>query len=300
MLTSRAAPGLGRVVRGGRAADAGGRAGGRGRRRHRRLCQPGRRARAPAGGRQRPRPARAIATGVGRVEVARPRVDDRRVDPATGQRPQFLSQILPRWCRRSPKVAAVLPLLYLHGLSSSDFVPALTELFGSAGPVGLGDHPAVRALAGRTRGLRSARPVRGGLRGLLGRRCARQHPPGRAGSAVLPGDRGRARRRAKRAGRGRRWHQGVNRRLGRAAGGPAPPWHGRAGGDVGDGRWGCGGRCARFSPPPRAALLGAPKPERNNVSLSVFGLAGVVCAACAYRWRSVVNSRPGSRCCCRI
>jgi transposase-like protein len=43
--------------------------------------------------------------------------------------------ILPRWCRRSPKVAAVLPLLYLHGLSSSDFVPALTELFGS--PLGL-------------------------------------------------------------------------------------------------------------------------------------------------------------------
>jgi putative transposase len=77
-------------------------------------------------------PARTIATGVGRVEVGRPGVDDRRVDPATGQRAQFHSQVLPRWCRRSPKVAAVLPLLYLHGLSSSDFVPALTELFGSA------------------------------------------------------------------------------------------------------------------------------------------------------------------------
>jgi transposase-like protein len=59
-------------------------------------------------------------------------VDDRRVDPDTGQRQQFHSQILPRWCRRSPKVAEVLPLLYLHGLSSSDFVPALEELFGSA------------------------------------------------------------------------------------------------------------------------------------------------------------------------
>src|SRR6266568_9319483 len=77
-------------------------------------------------------PARQLATGAGQVEVARPRVDDRRVDPATGQRAQFHSQILPRWCRRSPKVAAVLPLLYLHGLSSQDFVPALTELFGSA------------------------------------------------------------------------------------------------------------------------------------------------------------------------
>jgi putative transposase len=59
-------------------------------------------------------------------------VDDRRVDPATGARRQFQSVILPRWVRRSPKVAAVLPLLYLHGLSSSDFVPALQELFGSA------------------------------------------------------------------------------------------------------------------------------------------------------------------------
>jgi putative transposase len=77
-------------------------------------------------------PARSIATGVGQVEVVRPRVDDRRVDPATGQRRQFQSVILPRWCRRSPKVAEVLPLLYLHGLSSADFVPALTELFGSA------------------------------------------------------------------------------------------------------------------------------------------------------------------------
>jgi transposase-like protein len=77
-------------------------------------------------------PARQVATGTGQIEVVRPRVDDRRVDPATGGRRQFQSVILPRWCRRSPKVAEVLPLLYLHGLSSSDFVPALTELLGSA------------------------------------------------------------------------------------------------------------------------------------------------------------------------
>jgi transposase-like protein len=77
-------------------------------------------------------PARQVATGVGQVEVARPGVDDRRVDPETGQRLRFQSVILPRWVRRSPKVAAVLPLLYLHGLSSSDFVPALEELLGSA------------------------------------------------------------------------------------------------------------------------------------------------------------------------
>jgi len=76
-------------------------------------------------------PARQLATGAGQVEVVRPRVDDRRVDPTTGERHQFHSQLLPRWARRSPKVAEVLPLLYLHGLSSSDFVPALEELFGS-------------------------------------------------------------------------------------------------------------------------------------------------------------------------
>jgi putative transposase len=77
-------------------------------------------------------PGRTLATGVGQVEVVRPRVDDRRTDPATGQRQQFQSVILPRWCRRSPKVAEVLPLLYLHGLSSLDFVPALERFFGAA------------------------------------------------------------------------------------------------------------------------------------------------------------------------
>jgi putative transposase len=77
-------------------------------------------------------PARTITTGVGQVEVVRPRVDDRRVDPATGERVQFKSMILPRWCRRSPKVAEVLPLLYLHGLSGLDFVPALEGFFGAS------------------------------------------------------------------------------------------------------------------------------------------------------------------------
>jgi putative transposase len=77
-------------------------------------------------------PARTITTGVGQVEVVRPRVDDHRLDPATGQRVRFHSVLLPRWCRRSPKVAEVLPLLYLHGLSSLDFVPALEAFFGAA------------------------------------------------------------------------------------------------------------------------------------------------------------------------
>jgi putative transposase len=75
---------------------------------------------------------RQVTTAAGQVEVVRPRVDDRRIDPVTGERVQFQSVILPRWCRRSPKVAEVLPLLYLHGLSSLDFVPALERFFGAA------------------------------------------------------------------------------------------------------------------------------------------------------------------------
>ena len=75
---------------------------------------------------------RMVTTGAGLVPVAAPRVNDRRVDPDTGQRVRFKSSILPPWCRKSPKVAEVLPLLYLHGMSSGDFVPALEGFFGAA------------------------------------------------------------------------------------------------------------------------------------------------------------------------
>jgi putative transposase len=75
---------------------------------------------------------RQIVTGAGPVEVAAPRVNDRRVDETTGERHRFRSSILPPWVRKSPKVAEVLPLMYLHGMSSKDFAPALEEFFGSA------------------------------------------------------------------------------------------------------------------------------------------------------------------------
>src|SRR5215204_5935189 len=74
---------------------------------------------------------RAVTTAAGSIPVRAPRVDDRRVDPVSGERVRFRSVILPPWCRKSPKVAEVLPLLYLHGLSTGDFVPALEEFFGS-------------------------------------------------------------------------------------------------------------------------------------------------------------------------
>ena len=76
--------------------------------------------------------AREVVTAAGAVPVRAPRVNDKRVDQATGQRRRFASAILPAWARKSPGVAEVLPLLYLHGLSSGDFVPALEQFCGSA------------------------------------------------------------------------------------------------------------------------------------------------------------------------
>ena len=74
---------------------------------------------------------RTITTAAGAIEIQAPRVDDRRVDPETGDRFRFRSTIVPPWCRKSPKVAEVLPLMYLHGMSTGDFTPALAEFFGS-------------------------------------------------------------------------------------------------------------------------------------------------------------------------
>jgi putative transposase len=73
---------------------------------------------------------RMIATGAGPIEVRVPRVNDKRVD-GDGERQRFSSSIIAPWCRKSPKVSEVLPLMYLHGMSSGDFAPALTEFFGS-------------------------------------------------------------------------------------------------------------------------------------------------------------------------
>jgi transposase-like protein len=73
---------------------------------------------------------REVLLGAGAVEVRTPRVNDKRMEE-DGKRKRFRSVILPPYMRRSPKVTEVLPLLYLHGLSSGDFVPALEEFFGT-------------------------------------------------------------------------------------------------------------------------------------------------------------------------
>ncbi|MEU6509712.1 IS256 family transposase [Streptomyces sp. NPDC046942] len=75
---------------------------------------------------------RTVTAAAGSVEVRAPRVNDRRIDEETGERHRFSSRILPPWCRKSPKISEVLPLLYLHGLSSGDFVPALEQFLGSS------------------------------------------------------------------------------------------------------------------------------------------------------------------------
>ena len=74
---------------------------------------------------------RTITTTAGPIEVTAPRVNDKRVDD-DGRRCRFRSSILTPWARKSPKVTEVLPLMYLHGMSSGDFAPALAGFFGSA------------------------------------------------------------------------------------------------------------------------------------------------------------------------
>jgi transposase-like protein len=76
--------------------------------------------------------SREVLTSAGPIEVTAPRVNDKRTDPATGERQRFCSAILPPWARKTPKITEVLPLLYLHGLSSGDFVPALGQFLGSS------------------------------------------------------------------------------------------------------------------------------------------------------------------------
>jgi transposase-like protein len=72
---------------------------------------------------------RKVTLGAGTIAVNAPRINDRRI-AAGGQRCRFTSRILPPYMRRSPKVAEVLPVLYLRGLSTGDFREALAALLG--------------------------------------------------------------------------------------------------------------------------------------------------------------------------
>jgi len=84
-------------------------------------------------------PERVVQTGIGEVPVRRPKVRDRATedgsdDGAEGERVRFTSAILPRWARRSRSLDALLPVLYLRGVSTGDFQEALAALLGPDAP----------------------------------------------------------------------------------------------------------------------------------------------------------------------
>ncbi len=78
-------------------------------------------------------PAREIQTGIGGLAVQRPKIRDRAEGPAENK-VRFTSAILPRWARRSRSLDALLPILYLRGISTGDFREALSALLGEDAP----------------------------------------------------------------------------------------------------------------------------------------------------------------------
>ena len=79
-------------------------------------------------------PERQVQTGIGPVAVQRVRVRDRGAGEAGGERIRFTSAILPRWARRTRSLDALLPILYLRGVSMGDFQEALGALLGKEAP----------------------------------------------------------------------------------------------------------------------------------------------------------------------
>ncbi len=77
-------------------------------------------------------PVRAIQTGIGLVDVQKPKARDRGA--TTGARIRFTSNILPKWARRTKSLDALLPVLYLRGISAGDFQEALSALLGKEAP----------------------------------------------------------------------------------------------------------------------------------------------------------------------
>jgi len=101
-------------------------------------------------------PERVIQTGIGPIEVRRQKVRDRATDLPVEAKIRFTSNILPKWARRSKSLDALLPVLYLRGISTGDFQEARrfsggavgTARAGCAGPVARRDFAAHGRLAG--------------------------------------------------------------------------------------------------------------------------------------------------------
>jgi len=79
-------------------------------------------------------PERMIQTGIGPIPVQRQKVRDRATDVPGDKKIRFTSNILPRWARRSRSLDALLPVLYLRGVSTGDFQEALAALLGTDAP----------------------------------------------------------------------------------------------------------------------------------------------------------------------
>lgn len=74
-------------------------------------------------------PERSILTGMGPIEIRQPRVDDRKLKERE-RAERFSSKILPRYLRRVPSVDNLIPVLYLKGVSSKEFLTALGSILG--------------------------------------------------------------------------------------------------------------------------------------------------------------------------
>lgn len=70
-------------------------------------------------------PERDIVTAAGPVSVKVPKVRDR-----SGTGVKFHSSVVPPYVRKSPRVSAALPWLYLKGISTGDMSDALSALLG--------------------------------------------------------------------------------------------------------------------------------------------------------------------------
>ncbi len=79
-------------------------------------------------------PKRSVQTGIGAIGVRRPKVRDRHPDISEAGKLRFTSNILPRWARRTKSLDALLPVLYLRGISTGDFREALSALLGPDAP----------------------------------------------------------------------------------------------------------------------------------------------------------------------
>lgn len=79
-------------------------------------------------------PERQIQTGIGALDVQRPKVRDRLANSDPASKVRFTSNILPKWARRSVSLDALLPVLYLKGISTGDFQEALAAILGADAP----------------------------------------------------------------------------------------------------------------------------------------------------------------------